>query len=390
MPTSTPARPEPLITVECRFNRMSWARLDFADLRTEPGRHQLGTDATASLLRAAAGSLLGNAYVRTYPDQMVPHTQTTTALPPTSSTATTTTWTLPGDITLTYRVPFEVTLTVEHDQTLSPEEATLVARALLGAAREVQHAHIRATHVIHAERAGLTPIDAVRAWLTHTKATCRLSDDQNDLAKRLLYVLSEEEKADRGRARAATLDVAHPELPNSVADLSLLAPETLTHLDAAKAIDALADRYGIPISRWTAKTGFITDEIGQLNESEWLRLAQTEEFQDFSNVFAEVQANGREGINVQIALQQAGLVCRNCGDKLTGALVSTLGHCDECRPETLGDVLALGCPDNSGRDLHRQHRATAAGTCLNCGIPLTEQAQHELAAAGNPGARPAS
>jgi hypothetical protein len=324
---------------------------------------------TSTTARTAAARLLG--YVHQLGrDEPLPEHVLTYLLAPDTRTATGTTWHLDDGLALRYIPPFGASLTAETAEwTLIAELATHWARALLTLAAELDHAHAVATRAVLAERTGKTPTENIWAWLTDLHP--ELTADQKQFAEQVRGVLADEERIARGETVAAALDVAHPDLPTSLADLRLLSCETVTHEDAAQVIRQLADRYALPIYVWTAASWYIRDAIGggTLTEQEWLRVGRTVEMCEFGPMIENEQGNnGGASLNVRLALYQAGLLCRKCDARITGEIATTLGRCDECRPadpdEAMAEVLAAGCLDSEW------HAPSSSGLCADCGVPL--------------------
>jgi hypothetical protein len=327
--------------------------------------------------RTAAAHLLGYAHQLDL-DEPLPEHVLTTLLAPDTRTATGTTWDLGSGLVLRHTVPFGTSLTAEAvEWTLTAELATRWARALLTVAAELDHAHAVAAQAILAERTGKTPTENVRAWLTDLHH--ELTADQKRLAERVRGVLADEERIARGETLVAALDVAHPDLTTSLADVRLLSRETITHLDAADVIEQLAARYALPIYLWTAASWYVRDEIGggTLTEQEWLRVGRTVEMGTFGSVIENEQGNNGAAIDVRLALYQAGVLCRECDARITGDIATTLGRCDECRPadpdDAMAEALAAGCPGAPNvSENFVSHFLSSSGPCTHCGLPLPE------------------
>ncbi|MEU0529177.1 hypothetical protein [Amycolatopsis tolypomycina] len=335
---------------------------------------------TSTTARTAAARLLGYVHQLDH-DEPLPEHVLTYLLAPDTRTATDTTWHLDDGLALRYLAPFGASLTAETAEwTLTAELAAHWARALLTLAAELDHAHAVATRAVIAERTGKTPTENIWAWLTDLHH--ELTADQKRLAERVRGVLADEERIARGETVTAALDVAHPDLPTSLADLRLLSRETITHEHAAQVIRLLADRYALPIYVWTAASRYIRDQIGggTLTEQEWLQVGRTVEMGNFGPMIENEQDNnGGASLNIQLALYQAGVLCRKCDARITGEIATTLGRCDECRPadpdEAMAEVLAAGCLDSEW------HTPSSIGLCADCGVPLPADYHLALAAA---------
>jgi hypothetical protein len=345
---------------------------------------------TSATARAAASQLLGYAHRLEF-DNPLPRRVRITLLESTSRTATTSTWELGGGLAVRYLAPFSSTLISDVTAwTLTAEQATRWARALLTLAAELDHAHAVAAHAIFAHRTGTTSTQNIRRWVTDRAH--ELTPEQRHFAKRLDNVLADEERIGHTDTLIAALDAAHPELPTSLAELGLLSRETLTHLHAADVIERLAAIYKLPFYLWTAKSRYIVWEIGgiPLSESEWRRVADTDEMYDFESTVENEQDNGGAALDIRLALQRAGVLCRVCGRRIIGEIVTTLGRCLACRPAdpgALAKVLAAGCPgveDDEEND--STHFLSDDRSCGKCGLPLpldyhlvleAEQAEYE-------------
>lgn len=326
---------------------------------------------TSSAARIAAAELLGYAH-QLGARGPVPDHLMTTLLEPDERTATGTTWHLSPGLTLHYTAPCHARLTAEATEwPLTAALATRWAQALLAVAAELDHAHAIATQAVLADRAGRTPPQTIRAWLD--SITAELTVEQAEFADRLRDVLADEASITHGQALHAALDLAHPDLPTSLADLRLLSRDTITHRDAADVIEQLASLYALPISLWTAASGYIRAELdgGMLTEREWQRVGRTREMGVFDAMVDNEQANNGAAIDVRLALYQAGVLCRECGTRITGEIADTLGRCDQCRPTdahtALTQVLAAGCCGE-----YTDHVRSSSGACMDCGLPLPE------------------
>lgn len=320
--------------------------------------------------RSAAAHLLGYAHrppAALFPADAPLPESIATSLVDGLRTTTGTTWDLGDGLVLHYTVPFGARLTADSAKwTLTPRLATQWARALLTLATELDHAHAAAARTLHAERAGTTPIDNLRHWLD--TVTAELTTQQRDFADRVRNALAVEEEAAHQQTVIAALDVAHPDLSTSLAQLHLLSGETVTHLHAADVIAALASRYALPIYVWTAESPYIQHEIDRpLSEHEWQRVGRTTEMGHFESLVENEQNNNGAALNVRRALQQAGVLCRDeeCDTRITGEVVETFGYCPECRPDTLFDAVLAGCPGEL-----EWHVPTGGGPCADCGLPL--------------------
>lgn len=347
----------------------------------------------SSTARTAAARLFGYAHQLDL-NEPLPAYILATLLVPDSRTATSTTWDLGDGLVLRYTAPFEASLTAEAAEwTLTAERATRWARALLTLAAELDHAHVVARHAILAHRTGTTATENIRRWVTDLAH--ELTGEQRRFAERLRDVLADEERIEHNDTLFAALDVAHPELPTSLADLRLLSRETLTHLHAAEVIERLAAMYNTPFYLWTAQSRYIEWEIGDipLSESEWRRVAATDEMNAFESIIENEQDNQGAALDIRRALHQAGVICRACDKRITGEIVTTLGHCLGCRPtdpEALAKVLAAGCPGVEDEENYTTHSLSDDGPCRHCGLPLppdyhlvleAEQAEGEQAQA---------
>lgn len=325
--------------------------------------------------RTAAAHLLGYAHQFDL-DEPMPEHILTTLLEPDKRPTTGTTWNLGNGLALRYTAPFGASLTTKITEwTLTVGLATRWARALLTLAAELDHAHAIAAQAVLAERTTRTPTENIRAWLDGIAAD--LTVEQSEFVDRLRDVLADEESIARDEALFAALDVAHPDLPTSLADLRLLSRETVTHLDAAEVIEQLADRYALPIYLWTAASRYLRGEIGggMLTEQEWLRVGRTVAMRAFGSFVENEQDNG-PAVDVRLALYQAGVLCRECDARITGESVTTLGRCDKCRPtdsnDALREALAAGCPGAPNAENYTSHFLSSSGLCAHCGLPLPE------------------
>lgn len=389
-PTSTNTEP---ISVTIAADALSWARYairssdgEFCSRGARPAAedelaviampdvagHGSAEYDTAGTARAVAAQLLGYAYRLQHPGQPLPATLTTTPLPPTTCTATASTWELQSGLELRYRVPFRASLlAAELESVLTAELALRWARALLAIATELDYAYAQASRALHAERSGTTATANIRGWLTRIAG--ELTWDQEQFAERLRDVLADEEGIAHGETLFAALDIAHPDLPTSLADLRQLSGDTITHLDAAEVIEELALRYAIPLVLWTANTRFVDWELPagtQLTEQQWRRIGRSAEMRNFREMVENEQANNGAAIDVRRALYQAGVVCRGCDTALTGEVAETLGRCDQCRPSDLATAVAAGCPGAEDVDDKQLHQPAGDGTCAECGLPL--------------------
>jgi hypothetical protein len=191
--------------------------------------------------RTAAAHLLGYAHQLDPDKPPTEHHILTTLLAPDTRTATSTTWNLGHGLVLRYTAPFGATLTAETDEwILNSRLAARWARALLTLAAELDHAQAVAARAVLAQRAGTTPTENIRSWLTDLAH--EMTAEQLRFVDRLRDVLADEESAARGEALFAALDIAHP-AADIAGDLRLLSRETVTHLDAADVIEQLADGY---------------------------------------------------------------------------------------------------------------------------------------------------
>jgi hypothetical protein len=386
--------PEP-ITVTIAPQPLRWARYAIGDdgeftergaTRTRPGelaRIRLSGPPGAyvpvtydsATARSTAARLLGYAYH--VDSQPLPAYLITTLLAPDTRTATGTTWNLGDGLVLRYITPWSSSLTADHpDWTLTAELARRWARALLALATELDHAYATATQAILAQRTTRTPTENIRAWLD--RITPELTADQEQFANQLRAVLSDEDSTTGDEVLFTALELAHPELTTSLADLRLLSCDTITHDDAATVIGQLADLYALPMYLWTATSWFIRNELGgqPLTEQEWRRVGRSAEMTTFAPMIEMEQINSGVALNITLALHQAGVLCRDCGARISGEVAVTLGRCDNCRPadraKAIDQALAAGCPGGSSGG-HMDHvQSVASETCLHCGLPMPE------------------
>ncbi|MFC9249907.1 hypothetical protein [Amycolatopsis thailandensis] len=325
--------------------------------------------------RDTATQLLG--YARQfYTQSPLPRTLSVDLLDPTSHNATTSTWSLGPGLDLCYHAPFDATLDTEHDTwELTPALATRWGRALLTLAVVLDHARAVATHAVLADRCGARTIDNLRDW-TNKKIEDGDNHDHFPILCEFDRALREEDVFDRLHTLIAVVDIANPDLPTTLTALRLNAAETLTHLDAAKAIGHIADRYGIPLFMWTEEHWWIARNhlsVGELTEAEWRRFTSTPEVQDFPLHVEQRQLDGH-GIDFELALQQAGLSCRECSRRIHGEITETYGHCAACLPAdrtaALTEALERGCPAEPFNRGVASHSGTPGESCLVCGLPL--------------------
>ncbi len=324
--------------------------------------------------RGTAARLLG--YARQfYTQQSLPTILSVDLLDPTSHNATTSTWSLEAGLNLNYHAPSDASLDTDTDTwELTPALATRWGRALLSLATVLDHAHAVATHAVLAERCGTTPIDNIRDWANRKSQ----DDDYYWILRELRRALDEEDNLVRQQTLIAALDIANPDLPTTLTALRLNATETLTHLDAAKAINHIADRYGIPLFMWTEEHWWIARyhlSVGELTEAEWRRFTSTEEIRAFPLHVEQLQQDG-PGIDFELALKQAGLSCRKCSARIHGQIADTYGHCDTCLPAdrtaALTEALERGCPYEPFDRGIGSHSGEPGADCYVCGLPLPE------------------
>ncbi|KFZ77123.1 hypothetical protein ED92_39290 [Amycolatopsis sp. MJM2582] len=323
--------------------------------------------------RDTAAQLLG--YARQFhTQQSLPPTLSVELLEPTSHNATTSTWTLETGLDLHYHAPFDATLDTENTTwELTPALATRCGRALLTLAAVLDHAQAVATHAVLADRCGTTTIDNLTDWTNR-----KIEDDDGywPILRDLQNALAEEDTILRQQTLITALDIANPDLPTTLTDLHLNAVETLTHLDAAKAIRYIANRYGIPLFMWTEEHWWIARHhlsVGELTEAEWHRFTSTQEIQDFPLHIEQRQQDGH-GIDFELALKQAGLSCRKCSVRIRGEVADTYGHCATCLPAdrtaALTEALERGCPTEPFDRGVASHSGTPGAACSVCGLPL--------------------
>ncbi|RSN60537.1 hypothetical protein DMH01_14620 [Amycolatopsis sp. WAC 04182] len=324
--------------------------------------------------RDTAAQLLG--YARQfYTQQSLPPTLPVDLLDPNSHNATTSTWTLEAGLDLHYHAPFDATLDTEGTTwELTPALATRWGRALLTLAAVLDHAHAVATHAVLADRCETTTIDNLTDW-----ANRKIEDDDNDgywpILRDLQEALAEEDAFLRRQTLIAALDIANPDLSTTLSGLHLNAAETLTHLDAAKAIKEIADHYGIPLFMWTEEHWWLARylKVGELTEAEWRRFTSTLEIQQFPLCVEQRQQDGN-GIDFELALKQAGLSCRACSTRIHGEIAATYGHCEACLPsdraEALAEALERGCPAEPFDRGLSSHCGAPGTACYVCGLPL--------------------
>jgi hypothetical protein len=320
----------------------------------------------AAAARAAAASLLGYAH-QFGTTESLPESFSTTPLAPTARTATTTRWDLGTGLALRYAVPFTATLTATPAQwELTADLATRWAQALLALAIELDHAHALAAGAVVAERTATTTTDIIGLWLNSLRHD--LSPRQAQLVAHLRRLLTAQKRDEPLATLCAALDRAHPDLPGSLTDLRLMSGDTLTHRDAAAVIAHLADLYALPIAFWTADSPYLQAEItgDPLTEREWQRLGNSTEMGNFEPMIDNEQANGTTAIDVQLALHQAGILCRDCDNRISGEIAVTLGRCPSCRPDDPTEAVNAGCLGDNG--LHTPGGPDNA--CHDCGVPL--------------------
>jgi hypothetical protein len=333
-------------------------------------RNDLGPVAyTSTTARSAAAQLLG--YVHRIGYEPQPEPIRTTLLEPDTRTASSTTWQLGSGLALHYTTPDGASLTAENTEwTLTTDLATRWARALLALAAELDHARAVWVQAILAQRTRRTPTESIRRWLDHISPD--LTIPQLEFVDRLRDVLSDEESIARDETLIAALDIAHPDLPTSLADLRLFSRETITHQHAADVIGQLARYYALPMYLWTADSWYIGRQINDqpLTEQEWLRVGRTPEMNGFGEWIQDTHNNGG-GLDILDALHQAGVLCRVCDARITGEITATLGLCDDCRPDdpaqALAKALAAGCPGGTAT-----HVLSSGGSCGQCGLPLPD------------------
>ncbi|WP_410659486.1 hypothetical protein [Amycolatopsis sp. lyj-112] len=291
-------------------------------------------------------------------------------------TVSTSTWNLMPGLVLTYRTPFEAVLESDIDEwTLTPALATRWARALLTLAAELDHANAVAAHAVLANRGGTRSTDNIRGWLHRMTEDDVTNEDWFFHALR--DVLGTEDNIVRDGTLTAALNLANPDEPTSLTDLLLLPAGTITHLDAATVIKRLAIHYGLPLYLWTAENWYLATHIGEppLTEQEWLRFSRTAELDNFGLMIEQLQRDGT-GLDFQLALVQAGLLCRQCDCRITGDIADTFGHCTDCLPPDRDTALAValerGCPVEPFDEGISSHDGDPGDPCSVCGLPLPQ------------------
>ncbi|OXM47503.1 hypothetical protein CFP75_23755 [Amycolatopsis alba DSM 44262] len=324
--------------------------------------------------RDTAAQLLGYAW-QFYTQQSLPPSLPVDLLDPTNHNATTSTWSLGTGLALHYDAPFDATLDTEnYTWELTPALATRWGRALLTLAAVLDDAHAVATHAVLANRSGTTTVDNLRDW-TNRKIEDDAQNSYYPVLRELKEALDQEDVSVRQQTLIAALDIANPDLPATLTGLRLNADETLTHLDAAKAIRTIANRYGIPLFMWTEEHWWLAKHlsVGELTEAEWRRFTNTPEIQEFPRHVEQRQADG-VGIDFELALKQAGLACRECSFRIRGEITDTYGHCTTCLPTdrttALTEALERGCPAEPFDRGIASHSGAPGEACYVCGLPL--------------------
>ncbi|WP_410585430.1 hypothetical protein [Amycolatopsis sp. lyj-108] len=325
--------------------------------------------------RDTAAQLLGYARQH-YTELPLPATLSVDLLDPTSHNATTSTWSLSAYLNLSYHAPFDASLDTEIDTwELTPALAARWGRALLTLAAVLDNAHAVATQAVLADRCGTTPISNIRDWANRKSQDDDSDDDDYWILRELREALDEEDKLVRQQTLIAALDIANPDLPAALTDLRLNAAGTLGHLDAAKAIKDIADRYGLPLFMWTEEHWWLARHlsVGELTEAEWRRFTNTLEIQQFPLHVEQRQQDGH-GIDFELALKQAGLSCRACSIRTHGDIADTYGHCEACLPSdraaALTEALERGCPVEPFNQGISSHSGVPGAACELCGLPL--------------------
>jgi hypothetical protein len=262
-------------------------------------------------------------------------------------------------LVLRYRVPFDATLTAATPEwTLTDRLAVRWAQALLSLAAELDHAHAQATRAVIADRVGATASNHIRGWLA--EIADELTAEQRQFADRLGEVLTEADTADRDATLLAGIDLDHDhdhdhDLPVVLAELPLSAQARsgqVGHREVADVIERLADRYALPVYVWTADDWRVRDVLDDtpLTEQQWQRVARSAELAAFGQRVREQQGGLEPLVDLWVAMLQAGVACRDCGDRIDGevadTLAATVGHLmDWDRPEVCV-VCAMPLPES--------------------------------------------
>lgn len=341
----------------------------------DPADPRLPVNYDSDTARDAAAHLLGYAHAFST-RKPLPASISTPLLEPDTRTISTSTWNLIPGLALSYRAPFGSVLESDIDEwTLTPGLATRWARALLTLAAELDHASAVAAHAVLADRAGTRSTDKIRGWLH--RMTEDAVTDEDWFFDALRDALDEEDSVVSDGTLTAALDLANPDLSTSLTDLRLLSREPLTHRDAATVIKRLATRYGLPLYLWTDENWYLATHIGEppLTEQEWLRFSRTAELDNFPLLIEQLQRDGT-GLDFRLALVQAGLLCRQCGGRVTGDIADTFGHCTDCLPSDRDAALAValerGCPVQPFDEGISSHDGNPGEPCSVCGLPLPE------------------
>ena len=355
------------------------AELAVIGLTGVPGAYLPAGYASAAAARRAAAQLLGYVY-RLNSAEPLPTTIHVPLLAPTGRTATTTTWELDSGLVLRHRVPFDATLTAATPEwTLTDRLAVRWAQALLSLAAELDHAHAQATRAVIADRVGATASNHIRGWLA--EVADELTAEQARFADRLGEVLTEADTADRDVTLLAGIDLDHDhDLPVVLAELPLSAQARsgqVGHREVAEVIERLADRYALPVYVWTADDWRVRDVLDDapLTEQQWQRVARSAELAAFGQRVREQQGGLEPLVDLWVAMLQAGVACRDCGDRIDGEVADTLGRCDACRPADPAEAAEQPCPGSPPT------LAAAVGhlmdwgrpeVCVVCAMPLPE------------------
>lgn len=166
-----------------------------------------------------------------------------------------------GRCTLRFLPPDRAILDVPAPAT--PRRLTLPladqwARCLLGLARELDHARAIAAAAVHADRAGYSATDEVRAALDRHAAEQK--GDTAELAWQLRSVLADIDRRQRSHHTACALAPAQDN-PGQPVMSALLDRDTLTHTAVAGLIMELAEQHGIPLAMITADSHVVLDQV---------------------------------------------------------------------------------------------------------------------------------
>jgi hypothetical protein len=314
-------------------------------------------------------------------DRAAPVVVTACPAQPTSRTRLASTWALGHsgiELRFLARAPFS--LVMDGPAPMAPRRLTgplakAMALALLGGARELEQAHVVADQAVHAERAGESVTESLRAWLTSLAYELpRRNHGVDSLVSRLLNVLADEESSIDHERLALAVGRTHGDLQQQLDQARLFARDTIGHGEVAHLLRELAYQHAVPLIYLSATSRHLREALpegAQLTEGQWTRVARSAEMLGLADR-ARGLIRDRVLVDMPVALLQAGVLCRGqsgaCGRAVDGEMADTWGFCRGCRPADLHAAAAEGC---AGRTWQQRHDLPDShGACRMCRLPL--------------------